>query len=188
MEQLKKAIIEQGKIIDDNVLKVDAFLNHQLDMDLIDEMAKVWAAHFSDKGITKILSIESSGIAIATAVALRMHIPLIYARKAQPSTMSHALSTTVFSYTKQKVYPLVINPDYLTKDDRILFIDDFLANGQSFMGIEQLINMSDATLQAVGIAIVKAHQMGHGYVQKRGYDYYPLVKIASLSPHIRFED
>ena len=139
MKALKNAIETRGHYINDEVLKVDAFLNHQIDCSLVDEMGNEFYEHFKNKGITKVVTIESSGIAPAYATAIRLNVPLIFIKKTQPSTMIDPAFAEVFSFTKNKTYPICIEKEYLKKGDKVLFIDDFLANGEAFKGTENLI-------------------------------------------------
>ena len=127
MKSLKDAIEQKGLIISDEVLKVDSFLNHQIDCPLVMEMADEFYEHFKDKKITKIVTIESSGVAPSFATACRFGVPMVFIKKAQPSTMQDPVSCQVFSFTKNKYYPICMERQYLSEEDNVLFIDDFLA-------------------------------------------------------------
>ena len=170
MKALKNAIETRGHFINDEVLKVDAFLNHQIDCSLVDEMGNEFYEHFKNKGITKVVTIESSGIAPAYATAIRLNVPLIFIKKTQPSTMIDPAFAEVFSFTKNKTYPICIEKEYLKKGDKVLFIDDFLANGEAFKGTENLIAQAQAEIVGVGMVIEKAFQKGHAYIAEKGYD------------------
>ena len=170
MKALKNAIETRGHFINDEVLKVDAFLNHQIDCSLVDEMGNEFYEHFKNKGITKVVTIESSGIAPAYATAIRLNVPLIFIKKTQPSTMIDPAFAEVFSFTKNKTYPICIEKEYLKKGDKVLFIDDFLANGEAFKGTENLIAQAQAEIVGVGMVIEKAFQKGHAYITEKGYD------------------
>ena len=180
MKALKDAIETRGHFINDEVLKVDAFLNHQIDCKLVDQMGEEFYQHFKNKGITKVITIESSGIAPAYATAIRLNVPLIFIKKAQPSTMINPAFAEVFSFTKNKTYPICIEKEYLRKGDQLLFIDDFLANGEAFKGTETLISHTDAKIVGVGMVIEKAFQKGHAYIMDKGYDFQALASIASV--------
>lgn len=181
MKSLKEAIEQKGTIINDEIVKVDTFLNHQVDPILVDEMGAVFAAYFKHKNITKVVTVESSGIAPALMCALRLQVPMIFVKKANPSTMVNALSTTVHSFTKNKTYTMCLEDGYLTKEDNVLFIDDFLANAEAFKGVEELLSKTQSTLVGVGIVIEKAFQKGHQYILDRGYDLCTLASIESIS-------
>lgn len=180
MKLLEDYILKEGRIIDGNILKVDSFINHQINPTLMQELGKDLAEYFKDKGINKILTIETSGIAPSLMCALYMNVPLVFAKKAKPSTMNDSYTTTVTSYTKNKVYDIVVSKEMLNEDDKILFIDDFLANGEAFKGIEKIIKESKASLIGVGIIIDKVFQKGHKYIIDSGYDLYSLAKISKL--------
>lgn len=180
MNNFQKTLLEQGKVINETVLKVDNFLNHCIDPTLMDDIGNQFAEYFKNKGITKVITIESGGIVPAYATALKLGVPLVFCKKAKPSTMNNPLTSSVFSFTKNTTYTLVMESDYLSKDDQILFIDDFLANGAAFKGIEDLISQKGAHLKGVGICIEKSWQEGHSYIMNKGYDLFCLASIASL--------
>ena len=136
MQALKEAIETRGSIISDKIVKVDSFLNHQVDVRLVTEMGEDFYNHFKDAGITKVLTLETSGITPAFATAIKLDVPFIFIKKAQPSTMNNPVTTKVFSFTKNKVYEICMERDYLSADDKVLFIDDFLANGEAFRAVE----------------------------------------------------
>lgn len=180
MELLKKAILEKGKIIDGNILKVDAIINHQVYPELMEAMGNNIYEHFKNQNITKVVTVESSGIAPAVFVALRMHVPLVFMKKTKPSTMMDPLTSEVVSFTKNKKYTLCMEREYISKDDRVLLVDDFLASGEAFKGVETIIEQTGATLVGVGILIEKSFQQGHQYIVDKGYDLYSLADIKSL--------
>lgn len=180
MKALKNAIETRGHFINDEVLKVDSFLNHQIDCELVDEMGKEFYEHFKDKGITKVITIESSGIAPAYAAAIRLGVPMVFIKKAQPSTMQDPLSAQVFSFTKNKTYTICLESEYLDENDKVLFIDDFLANGEAFKGAEVLMTQKNVTITGVGIVIEKSFQKGHQYIVNKGYDLCALASIADV--------
>ncbi|MBM6810386.1 xanthine phosphoribosyltransferase [Faecalitalea cylindroides] len=180
MKSLKDAIEQKGLIISDEVLKVDSFLNHQIDCPLVMKMADEFYEHFKDKKITKIVTIESSGVAPSFATACRFGVPMVFIKKAQPSTMQDPVSCQVFSFTKNKYYPICMERQYLSEEDNVLFIDDFLANGEAFKAAENLIKECGANISGVGIVIEKAFQKGHKYIVDAGYDFCALASIASI--------
>lgn len=177
MNNLKKNIEEKGIFLDSDILKVDSFLNHQIDIDLVEEMGECFYEHFKNVPITKVVTLESSGIAPAYATARRLHVPMLFIKKSEPNTMQAPLSSSVYSFTKQRSYTICMEQDYLNENDRVLFIDDFLANGEAFKGVEQLIGQSGAKIVGVGICIEKRFQKGHSYICGQGYD---LLALASI--------
>lgn len=177
MQLLKEAILKQGKILDGNVLKVDAFLNHQIDPQLTEQMAQTFYEHFRDKGITKVVTIESSGIAPAIMTALKLNVPMVFIKKTTPSTMLHPLSETVHSFTKNKTVTICMDHEYISEEDHVLFIDDFLANGEAYRGVESLMKQAGATIGGVGIVIEKSFQQGHQYIVDSGVDFLALASI-----------
>ncbi|NCC55256.1 MAG: xanthine phosphoribosyltransferase [Erysipelotrichia bacterium] len=179
MEHLKQAIRERGALISEDIIKVDAFLNHQIDPQLVNEMGDCFYDHFKEKGITKVVTIESSGIAPALLCAMKLNVEMIFIKKTNPSTMQNPLCASVHSFTKNKTYQVCIDKTYLNASDKVLFIDDFLANGEAFKGAEQIIQQSGATIVGVGIVIEKAFQKGHRYILEKGYDLHCLASIAS---------
>lgn len=180
MDSLKQAIIERGTLIGDQVVKVDSFLNHQIDPKLTNEMGECFYEHFKDKGITKIVTIESSGIAPSFVASLHFNVPMIFIKKTHPSTMKDPITATVHSFTKNKTYTVCMDKGYLNENDKVLFIDDFLANGEAFKGAEEIIKQTKAQIVGVGIVIEKEFQRGHDYILKQGYDLYSLASITSM--------
>jgi xanthine phosphoribosyltransferase len=180
MEALKKIIEEKGIILPGDVLKVDNFLNHSIDTVLMEQIGEEFARHFAKDGITKVVTIESGGIAPAYATAAKLHVPLLFIKKTEPCTMIDPVSTSVFSYTKKKTYPLCVEKSMMTENDVLLFIDDFLANGEAFKGVEELARVQNAKLVGAGICIEKAWQKGHAYIANQDYDLFVLASLASL--------
>lgn len=180
MELLEKAILEKGKILKGNILKVDTIINHQIDPILMDEMGKEFYEYFKKYNITKVLTVESSGIAPALMTAIRFNVPLVFLKKTTPSTMLNPVTSEVFSFTKNKTYTLCMEKDFVNENDNILFIDDFLANGEAFKGVENIIAQTDAKIAGVGIIIEKSFQKGHDYILNKGYDLYSLANIKSF--------
>ena len=173
---LEDRIRRDGKVKPGNVLKVDSFLNHQMDVELFHEMGMEWKRLFADKPINKILTIEASGIGIACVAAECFHVPVVFAKKAQSINLDGEMYTSkVESFTKKKVYDIIVSKKFLGPDDHILIIDDFLANGCAVMGLIDLINASGATLEGVGIAIEKGFQKGGAEIRAKGI---PLASLA----------
>lgn len=180
MNFLQERIEQDGTVLSGHILKVNSFLNHAVDPQLMAAIGKAFADQFKDQHPTKVLTIESGGIAPALMTAFELGIPLIYCKKAKPSTMNDPISTEVFFFTKQKTYTMCMERPSMTSEDRILFIDDFLANGQAFKGIEDLISQTGATLVGCGFCIEKAFQSGRSYILAKGYPLYSLAPIAKL--------
>ncbi len=180
MKVLIDAILDKGKILDGNILKVDTIINHQIDPVLMDQIGEEFYNHFKDKGITKVITVESSGIAPALMCALKLHVPVLFLKKAQPSTMTDPVTAEVFSYTKNKQYTLCAERNFIEDEDKLLFIDDFLANGEAFKGVESIIAQTNAQLTGVGILIEKSFQQGHDYIVEKGYDFCALANITSF--------
>lgn len=180
MKQLKERILRDGKCFPGGILKVDNFINHQMDPILMHEMAQELVKRFSNHTINKVITIEASGIAPAIMVGAYLNVPVLFAKKKMPSTMENMLKTEVFSFTKNKSYPVCVSGDYLTTDDRVLFIDDFLANGNAAMGIIDLITQAGATLEGMGFLIEKGFQSGGVKLRERGIHVESLAIIESL--------
>lgn len=181
MKKLEEYIQRKGKVINGDILKVDNFLNHQVDPQLMVEIGEEFYDYFKKYPITKVVTIETSGIAPALMRALKFNVPMIFIKKAVPSTMEEAYKANVFSFTKNKSYTIYLSKHLIHEDDHILFIDDFLANGQAFLGVEQIVHDANASLDGVGIVIDKVFQEGHTLIKERGYDLYSLAKIKSLN-------
>ena len=176
MELLEQRIIKDGIVKAGNVLKVDSFLNHQIDIDLMNEIGKEFKRIFSDVEITKIFTIEASGIAIAAIVAQYFNVPVVFAKKTQSINLDGSVySTKIESFTHKRVYDVIVSKKYLSADDKILVVDDFLANGCAAEGLIELINESGATLQGVGIIIEKGFQDGGKRLRERG------IRVESLA-------
>ncbi len=182
MDQLKETILEKGKILSPSILKVDQFLNHCIDTELMDAIGKRFADCFAGHGITKVITIESGGIAPALMTAVHMGVPLIFAKKAVPSTMTDPVFVTVHSFTKNVDYTLCMERSLIAPGDRVLFIDDFLANGQAFEGIRTLLEQQQAGLAGAGICIEKSWQPGRRIVEEASIPLCTLASIASMSP------
>lgn len=180
MKQLKERIIRDGRCFPGGILKVDNFINHQMDPALMREMSKELVRRFAGHQINKVMTIEASGIAPAIMVGDLLNVPVLFAKKKVPSTMENMLTTEVFSFTKNKSYSVCISKDYLNENDRVLFIDDFLANGNAALGIIDLINQAGATLEGMGFLIEKGFQSGGEDLRGRGIHVESLAIIDSL--------
>ncbi|MGN1343923.1 MAG: xanthine phosphoribosyltransferase [Traorella sp.] len=188
MKLLQEWIEKDGEIIDDHILKVDAFLNHQIATQLIQEIGHEFYNYFKKYKIDKIVTVESSGIAPALMCAILFNVDLVFMKKSIPSTMKSPLTSNVFSYTKNKSYKLCMEKEMIHENEHILFIDDFLANGEAFKGAENIIKQAGGVIVGVGIVIEKSFQKGHDYILDSGYDLYSLVSIKSIEKgHIIFE-
>ena len=170
MELLEERIRKDGIVKEGNVLKVDNFLNHQMDIELFDEMGKEFKRLFADKPINKILTIEASGIGIACVVARHFHVPVVFAKKTQSINIDgEVYSSKVESFTHKRVYDVIVSKKYLSPDDHVLIIDDFLANGCAVNGLIEIIEKSGATVEGIGIAIEKGFQTGGTVIRNLGY-------------------
>lgn len=169
MQLLKDRILKDGVVKPGNVLKVDSFLNHQMDIPFINELGKEFKARFANQHITKILTIEASGIGIACIVAQYFDVPVVFAKKAQSINLDGEMYTTkVESFTHKKVYDVIMSKKFLTPEDHVLIIDDFLANGCALMGLIDIVNKSGATLEGAGIVIEKGFQSGGQRIRDMG--------------------
>ena len=187
MELLEQRIIKDGIVKAGNVLKVDSFLNHQIDIDLMNEIGKEFKRIFSDVEITKIFTIEASGIAIAAIVAQYFNVPVVFAKKTQSINLDGSVySTKIESFTHKRVYDVIVSKKYLSADDKILVVDDFLANGCAAEGLIELINESGATLQGVGIIIEKGFQDGGKRLRERGIRVESLAIVNDETGEIKF--
>lgn len=182
MERLKQTILAEGKVLSNTVLKVDAFLNHQIDPALMEEIGKEFADRFAAAGITKILTLESSGIAPAVMAGLVLKVPVVFARKRKSLTLTdHLYSAQVHSFTKQETNEISISQTFITQDDTVLIIDDFLANGQAVFGLIDILKQAKATIAGIGIVIEKSFQDGGKSIRNAGYRLESLARIAHLS-------
>lgn len=182
MKLLEEKIQKDGKVLDENVLKVDSFLNHQIDPELMNEIGKEFASRFAEDGITKIVTIESSGIAPAVFAGLYLNVPVIFARKRKSVTLTEDLLTSrVHSFTKNETNELSISKKYINKMDKVLIIDDFLANGQAALALVDMVQQAEATCAGIGIVIEKSFQPGAEKLNDLGLRVESLARIASLS-------
>jgi xanthine phosphoribosyltransferase len=190
LELLKQKIKEDGIAVDENILKVDSFINHQVDAALMKQIGEEFAAHFANQGITKVVTIESSGIAPALMTAAAMNVPMIILKKEPSKILNKNLyQTEVTSFTKETSYRLTMSKDFVSEDDHVLIIDDFLANGEAATGAIRLIRSAHATVAGLGILIEKSFQPGHDKLTEQGIEVYPLARIGKLAENtIEFID
>ena len=176
MKLLEERIREDGVVKEGNVLKVDSFLNHQMDIDLFNEMGKEWARLFADRPITKILTVEASGIGIACVAAQHFHVPVVFAKKTQSLNIDgEVYSTKIQSFTHKKIYDVIVSKKFIKPEDHILIIDDFLANGCALEGLLQIVEDAGATVEGIGIAVEKGFQKGGDLIREKG------VRVESLA-------
>ena len=176
MKLLEERIREDGVVKEGNVLKVDSFLNHQMDIELFNEMGKEWAGLFADRPVTKILTVEASGIGIACVAAQHFHVPVVFAKKTQSLNIDgEVYSTKIQSFTHKKIYDVIVSKKFIKPEDHILIIDDFLANGCALEGLLQIVEDAGATVEGIGIAVEKGFQKGGDLIREKG------VRVESLA-------
>lgn len=182
MKELEEKILEEGIVIGPNILKVDSFLNQQIDCNLIQAMGKAFAEHFKDKKIDKVLTVESSGIAPALATAIELGVKCVFARKQQSlTTGDNVYHSSVYSFTKQVTNELIVSKNFLKEDENVLMIDDFLANGQAAKGMVALVRQAGANPIGFGIVIEKSFSEGRDVIENEmGLEIYSLARIAKL--------
>ena len=183
MKLLEERIKEDGLVLPGNVLKVNSFLNHQIDPELMNTVGQEFAHLFRDNNITRILTVESSGITPAIMTGLALHVPVLFARKTKSSTMNNSLYTAdVYSYTKKVTNKISVDQKFLLPTDNVLIIDDFLANGQAVSGLLEICRQAQAHVEGAGIVIEKAFQTGGAMLREQG------VRVESLARIASFED
>ena len=176
MKLLEERIREDGVVKEGNVLKVDSFLNHQMDIELFNEMGKEWARLFADRPVTKFLTVEASGIGIACVAAQHFHVPVVFAKKTQSLNIDgEVYSTKIQSFTHKKIYDVIVSKKFIKPEDHILIIDDFLANGCALEGLLQIVKDAGATVEGIGIAVEKGFQKGGDLIREKG------VRVESLA-------
>ena len=181
MKKLQKKICDEGIVLSDSVLKVDSFINHQMDPKLMFEIGQEFVQRFEGKSITKVLTIESSGIAPAIMAALQLEVPLIFARKKKSLTLKDNVYTSkVYSFTKQEENEITVSKEFLEPNDKVLVIDDFLANGQAALGLIEIIKQANAEVSGIGIVIEKSFQNGGDKLRNLGYQVESLAQVSSL--------
>ena len=182
MKLLEERIRKDGTVKAGNVLKVDSFLNHQMDIDLFNEMGKEWARLFADRKITKILTVEASGIGIACVAAQHFHVPVVFAKKSQSVNIDgEVYSTKIESFTHKRVYDVIVSKKFLHPEDHILIIDDFLANGCALEGLIDIVNKAGASVEGVGIAVEKGFQKGGDLIRSKGIRVESLAIVESMT-------
>ena len=182
MQLLEERILKDGKVFPGNVLKVDSFLNHQVDVELINEIGKEFDRLFKDCGVNKIFTIEASGIGIACITAQYFHVPVVFAKKTLGKNIAaDVYSTPIKSFTHGKTYDVIVSQEFLNKDDRILIIDDFLAQGCALNGLIELIKSAGAQIVGAGIVIEKAFQQGGDLIRSEGVRVESLARIESMT-------
>ncbi len=181
MQLLENAILERGRVKDGEVLKVDAFLNHQMDVALINELGKEFFRRFKDQGITKILTIEASGIGIACITAQHFGVPVVFAKKTQSRNIDgEVLTSQVTSFTHQRNYDIIVSARFLDPSDRVLLIDDFLAKGSAMLGLISLVQQSGAEIVGAGICIEKGFDVGGEAIRSLGIHVESLAVIKEM--------
>lgn len=181
MEALKNRILKDGIVNQGDVLKVDSFLNHQIDIALLDEIAKEFKSRFSNKPITKVLTIETSGVAIACAVARELGVPVVFAKKSRSINLDGPIyEAEIPSYTHQTINRVIVAAKFLSKDDHVLLVDDFLANGYAMQGLISIVESADATVEGLGIVIEKGFQEGGERLRNLGYELHSLAIIDKM--------
>ncbi len=181
MNCLEERIVKDGVVKEGNILKVDSFLNHQMDVHLFDEMAKEYQKRFAGKNINKILTIEASGIGIASVIALRFGVPVVFAKKSKSINLDGEMYTAeVESFTHKNINHVIVSKKFLSEDDHVLIIDDFLANGCALQGLIQIVKQAGATVEGIGIAIEKGFQPGGQIIRNLGYQLESLAIVESM--------
>lgn len=181
MKVLEERILKDGDVLGENILKVDSFLTHQVDFELMQEIGKVFADKYKEAGITKVVTIEASGIAPAVYAAQALGVPMIFAKKAKNITMTEGILTAeVYSFTKQVTSQVSIVSRFLSNDDTVLIIDDFLANGQAAKGLLEIIGQAGAKVAGIGIVIEKSFQDGRDLLEKTGVPVTSLARIKAF--------
>ncbi|HEO7020250.1 TPA: xanthine phosphoribosyltransferase [Streptococcus agalactiae] len=181
MKLLEEHILKDGDVLGENILKVDSFLTHQVNFELMQEIGKVFADKYKEAGITKVVTIEASGIAPAVYAAQALGVPMIFAKKAKNITMTEGILTAeVYSFTKQVTSQVSIVSRFLSNDDTVLIIDDFLANGQAAKGLLEIIGQAEAKVAGIGIVIEKSFQDGRDLLEKTGVPVTSLARIKAF--------
>ncbi len=182
MQLLKERILKDGVVKPGNVLKVDSFLNHQMDIDLINEIGKEFRRRFPSDKITKILTIEASGIGIACIVAQYFNVPVVFAKKAQSINIDgDVYSTKIESFTHKRTYDVILSKKFLTEDDHVLILDAFLANGCALLGLIDIVQEAGATIEGAGIVIEKGMQDGGKQIREKGIHLESLAIVESMT-------
>ena len=188
MKLLEDRIRSDGEVLPGNVLKINSFLNHQVDPELMKKVGEEFSRLFKDSSVTKVLTCEASGIAPGVMTAYELHVPMVFARKKKPATLNDAVYwADVYSYTKKVTNQICVEQKFLHKDERLLIIDDFLANGEAVKGMINIANQAGAEVAGVGIVVAKTFQGGSEWIKDHGYRLEALAEIASLANNqVRF--
>lgn len=181
MKLLKKRILEDGHAFDDGTLKVDSFINHQMDPILMKSIAVEFVRRFANLPINKIITIEASGIAPAIMLGYLLELPVVFVKKKTPKTMEKMFVSSVYSFTKERRYDVCVSEDYLSSDDNVIFIDDFLANGNAALGVKDLIDQAGANLFGMGFIIEKSFQEGRKRLEEANINVQSLARLKSLA-------
>ena len=183
MQELKERIVKEGKVLPGNIIKVDGFLNHRIDTELMDHIAEEFGKHFNMDEVTMILTAEASGIALATICANKYGVPMVFAKKAKSDNIEGGLyQSDIFSYTYKKKVTLLVSKEWLSADDKVLIIDDFMANGEAMRGLCDIVNAAGATLVGIGCAVEKGFQGGGDRLRAAGVNLKSLAIIESAEP------
>ncbi len=178
MQELKEKIRSEGKVLPGNIIKVDGFLNHKVDTALMRNIAREFARLFDTEGITAVLTVEASGIALGAITAEELGVPLIFAKKAKSDNIEGGLlRSDIYSYTYKRHVTLLVSGQWLTRDDKVLIVDDFLANGEALRGLLEIVSQAGAELIGIGVAVEKGFQGGGDKLRSLGYDIQSLVII-----------
>jgi len=181
LKLLKDRILSEGRALNEDILKVDSFINHQVDMELMDAIGKDIADHFRDKKVTKVVTIESSGIPPAAMVAMSLGVPLVILKKQGSKVLNEdMIQTVVTSFTKGNTYELSLCTRFVNENDHVLFVDDFLANGEAATGTVRLLRQLHATIAGIGILIEKSFMPGRSKLEDAGFEVYSLARIKRL--------
>ena len=181
MNFLEERILKDGLVKEGNVLKVDSFLNHQMDVELMDKIGEEFHRRFGDKKITKVMTIEASGIAIAYAVAQKFHVPMLFAKKSKSVNLDGEMySADVVSFTHKNQNKVIVSKKFLRSDDHVLIVDDFLANGCALQGLISIVDQAGGTVEGIGIAVEKGFQIGGQVIRNLGYQLESLAIVESM--------
>lgn len=181
MNFLEQKILSDGVVREGNVLKVDSFLNHQMDVEVIDQIGKAFYERFKDKGVTRILTIESSGIALAYSTARYFNVPMVFAKKSKSINIDNDVFVAeVESFTHKCKNNVVVSKSFIKPQDKVLVIDDFLANGCALQGLISIIEQASASVVGIGVAIEKGFQVGGENIRNKGYDLYSIAIVQSM--------
>jgi len=185
LELVKQAVLTQGRALGNDILKVDSFLNHQLDVDLLNAIGRIFHEKFRHLAIDKIMTAEVSGIAIAAIAAQYFKVPVIFAKKTISKNLDpETWEGTVYSYTKKQTYQIRVSKRYLHQGEKVLVLDDFLANGEAIKGMKQIIDNANAEMVGSGVVIEKSFQPGASLLEHLGISVYPIIQVESLADEI----